>query len=156
VKAHGGGTIAVSSQSSAAGSIISSGADVAGIGGFSGRESSVSVSWLAQAVRDGKIRWVLDEEGTGASALGEAGSAQPLLGSGSAGAAQGLLGSGSAGSGSGGRPGDGREGSHKAIAAAAKACVRVSVGGTGTSSGTSSTRLYDCQGRAAALEATAS
>ncbi len=62
VKAHGGGTIAVSSQSSAAGSIISDGADVAGIGGFSGRESSVSVSWLAQEVREGKIRWVLDEE----------------------------------------------------------------------------------------------
>ncbi|HEY7075737.1 MAG TPA: hypothetical protein VH418_10220, partial [Solirubrobacteraceae bacterium] len=59
VRTHGGGTIAVSSQSGAANAIIASGANVAGIGGFSGRESDVSVSWLAQAVRDGKIRWVL-------------------------------------------------------------------------------------------------
>ena len=35
---------------------------MAGIGGFSGRESDVSVSWLAQEVRAGKIRWVLDEQ----------------------------------------------------------------------------------------------
>ncbi len=65
VKAHGGGTIAVSSQSSAAGSIIGQDAEVAGIGGFSGRESDVSVSWLAQEVAKGKIRWVLDESGGG-------------------------------------------------------------------------------------------
>ena len=51
VKAHGGGTIAVSSQSSAAAAIIASDAKVAGIGGFSGRESDVSVAWLAQEVR---------------------------------------------------------------------------------------------------------
>ena len=38
VKAHGGGTIGVSSQQGAASAIIESGADVAGIGGFSGRE----------------------------------------------------------------------------------------------------------------------
>jgi 4-amino-4-deoxy-L-arabinose transferase-like glycosyltransferase len=59
VKAHGGGTIGVSSQSGAASAIIQSGADVAGIGGFSGRESEVSTQWLADAVRSGKIRWVL-------------------------------------------------------------------------------------------------
>jgi len=59
VKAHGGGTIAVSSQSSAASAIINQGAAVAGIGGFSGRESDVSVSWLAEEVRTGRIRWVL-------------------------------------------------------------------------------------------------
>ena len=53
-RAHGGGTIAVSSQSSASSSIIEQGADVAGIGGFSGRESDVSVSWLAQEVRRGQ------------------------------------------------------------------------------------------------------
>ena len=40
VKRHGGGTIAVSSQSSAAAAIISQHASVAGIGGFSGRESA--------------------------------------------------------------------------------------------------------------------
>ena len=104
VKAHGGGTIAVSSQSSAAGSIISSGADVAGIGGFSGRESSVSVSWLAEAVRDGKIRWVLDEEGSGTGTPLRAGRCPlgaAVFGSGSAGAAQPPFGSGWAGTGSG-------------------------------------------------------
>jgi 4-amino-4-deoxy-L-arabinose transferase-like glycosyltransferase len=156
VKAHGGGTIAVSSQSSAAGSIISDGADVAGIGGFSGRESSVSVSWLAQEVREGKIRWVLDEESSSTGTLGATGSGsssagQPLFGGSGSGASSGPS------RGFGGRAGDGREGSRKAIAAAAKACVRVSVGGSGTSSSSSSAgTLYDCQGRAAALEATAS
>jgi 4-amino-4-deoxy-L-arabinose transferase-like glycosyltransferase len=59
VDLHGGGTLAVSSQSSAASAIITQGASVAGIGGFSGRESAVSVAWLAQEVRAGKVRWVL-------------------------------------------------------------------------------------------------
>jgi hypothetical protein len=59
VRLHGGGTIAASSQTSASNPIISSGADVAALGGFSGRESEVSVQWLAEAVRDGRIRWVL-------------------------------------------------------------------------------------------------
>jgi hypothetical protein len=61
VNAHGGGTIAVSSQSGAAAQIIASGAKVAALGGFSGRESEVSISWLAQAVRSGKVRWVLTD-----------------------------------------------------------------------------------------------
>ncbi len=61
VAAHGGGTIAVSSQSSAAQAIIEVRRDVAGIGGFSGRESDVSVAWLAQEVAAGKISWVLGE-----------------------------------------------------------------------------------------------
>jgi 4-amino-4-deoxy-L-arabinose transferase-like glycosyltransferase len=61
-KAHGGGTIAVASQSSAAQAILSSGANVAGLGGFSGRESSVSVSWLAAEVKAGRLRWVLAEQ----------------------------------------------------------------------------------------------
>src|SRR4051794_19209548 len=65
VKAHGGGTIGVSSQSGAAASIIQSGADVAGLGGFSGRESDVTVAWLKQAVAEGKIRWVLVDGNTG-------------------------------------------------------------------------------------------
>jgi hypothetical protein len=38
---------------------------VAGIGGFSGRESAVTVSWLADAVRSGRIRWVLTTDGGG-------------------------------------------------------------------------------------------
>jgi 4-amino-4-deoxy-L-arabinose transferase-like glycosyltransferase len=57
--AHGGGTIGVSSQQGAAEAIISSEAKVAGLGGFSGRESEVSATWLAQAVKDGRIRYVL-------------------------------------------------------------------------------------------------
>jgi 4-amino-4-deoxy-L-arabinose transferase-like glycosyltransferase len=60
-KAHGGGTIAVSSQSSAASAVLSSDANVAGIGGFSGRESQVTAKWLANAVASGKVRWVLTD-----------------------------------------------------------------------------------------------
>jgi 4-amino-4-deoxy-L-arabinose transferase-like glycosyltransferase len=69
VRQHGGGTIAVSSQSSAASSIIRQGASVAGIGGFSGRESDVSTAWLAGEVSSGKIRWVLVEQ-SGRSGFG--------------------------------------------------------------------------------------
>ncbi|MBV9607561.1 MAG: glycosyltransferase family 39 protein [Solirubrobacterales bacterium] len=56
---HGGGVIGVSSQSSAAAAIVSSDADVAGLGGFSGRESSVTATWLAQEVAAGRLRWVI-------------------------------------------------------------------------------------------------
>ena len=49
----------MSSQSARRAAIIQSGANVAGIGGFSGRESEVSVAWLADAVRSGRVRWVL-------------------------------------------------------------------------------------------------
>lgn len=34
---------------------------MAGIGGFSGNESEVSADWLAQEIRSGRIRWVLDD-----------------------------------------------------------------------------------------------
>jgi 4-amino-4-deoxy-L-arabinose transferase-like glycosyltransferase len=72
VQSHGGGTIAVESQSGASSSIIDSDANVAGIGGFSGRESSVSVSWLADAVRNGRVRWILvDSSGTGTALTGD-------------------------------------------------------------------------------------
>ncbi|HWF49271.1 MAG TPA: glycosyltransferase family 39 protein [Solirubrobacteraceae bacterium] len=64
-KAHGGGTVAVESQSSAAAAIISSNANTAGIGGFSGRESSVSASWVAMEVASGHLRWVLPSTGGG-------------------------------------------------------------------------------------------
>lgn len=73
-KAHGGGTIGVSSQMAAADSIIQSGADVAALGGFSGRESQVSVAWLAQAVRDGRIRYVLADGAGGTPDDGRIGS----------------------------------------------------------------------------------
>jgi 4-amino-4-deoxy-L-arabinose transferase-like glycosyltransferase len=139
VKANGGGTIAVASQSSAASSIIASGANVAGIGGFSGRESDVSVSWLAQEVRNGKIRWVLGEGGADATATGPT--------AGGFGGARGV-------------PRDSRQGSKKAIAAAEQACRRVTLpGGSETegealfgSQGSGSAVLYDCSGRAAELE----
>ncbi len=60
-KAHGGGTVGVESQSSAAGAILSSNANVAGLGGFSGRESAVTAQWLAMEVNDGRLRWLLSE-----------------------------------------------------------------------------------------------
>ncbi len=70
-KAHGGGTIGVASQSSAAGAILSSDANVAGLGGFSGRESSVTAAWLAAEVRAGHLRWVLVDQGQGARVPGD-------------------------------------------------------------------------------------
>lgn len=60
-ESHGGGTLAVQSQSEAASSIIESGAGVAGIGGFSGKETSVSAAWLREAIESGRIRWILSE-----------------------------------------------------------------------------------------------
>jgi hypothetical protein len=133
VKAHGGGTIAVSSQSSAASAILEGNANVAGIGGFSGRESDPSVTWLAQEVSTGKIRWVVGEQRA-------------------------------TGGGFGGRlPGDTRAGSRAAMAAVEAACSKVTlpasttatssavgaIAGGATSSSTST--LYDCEGRASAL-----
>ena len=71
-KAHGGGAVGVESQESAAGAIIDSGADVAGLGGFSGRESTVTVQWLAMEVRSGKLRWIL-RTGSSTGGFGGAG-----------------------------------------------------------------------------------
>ncbi|MCW3068304.1 MAG: glycosyl transferase family 39, partial [Solirubrobacterales bacterium] len=142
VKQHGGGTIAVSSQSSAAAAIIGGDVQVAGIGGFSGRESEVSRAWLAQAVSTGKIRWVL---------VGQSGP----------GAGRSL-------------PGDTRTGSRTAMAAVAQVCRGVTLpasasaaksGGSASSAGstatgssgqrTTSSTLYDCSGRSAALAGSA-
>ena len=73
-RAHGGGTIAVSSQSGA-GSQVIDGAEVAAIGGFSGNESEVSAAWLADAVAQGKVRWVLTSgDGRGGFSDGRTGS----------------------------------------------------------------------------------
>jgi 4-amino-4-deoxy-L-arabinose transferase-like glycosyltransferase len=68
-KAHGAGTIGVWSQSSAADAILSSNGDVAGIGGFSGRESSVTVKWLASEVAAGRLRWVIVDSTQGGGGL---------------------------------------------------------------------------------------
>jgi len=62
-KANGGGTIGVSSQSTAASAILNQGADVAGLGGFSGRESQITLSWLADQIEAGKIRWIYVDGG---------------------------------------------------------------------------------------------
>ena len=114
--AHGGGTIGVSSQSSAAAAILSSDANVAGLGGFSGRESSVTASWVAMEVRLGRLRWVLADDTQGF-----------------------------------GLPADGRTGSQAAMAVVAKTCRAV----TFTPSTGSKVTMYDCQGRAAAILASA-
>lgn len=62
-KANGGGVVAVSSQNGAASQLLTRDptAQVAAIGGFSGRESQVTVDWLADAVESGRIRWVLSD-----------------------------------------------------------------------------------------------
>jgi 4-amino-4-deoxy-L-arabinose transferase-like glycosyltransferase len=111
-KAHGGGAIGVSSQSSAASAILSSNADVAGLGGFSGRESSVTASWIAMKVRTGRLRWVIDDSSQDFQARG-----------------------------------DTRTGSQTAMAVVTKVCPAVTV--------SSSVKMYDCRGRAAAILAAA-
>jgi hypothetical protein len=125
VSQHGGGTVAVSSQTGASSTIIQSGADVAGIGGFSGRESSVSVNWLADAVASGQVRWVL----TGGELPGGPG-------------------------------GDTRAGSTRVMAAVAQSCTAVPSSAyssaTTATNGGSSSALYDCTGKAAALRAAGS
>jgi len=135
VKTHGGGTIAVSSQSSAATAIVASGAKLAGIGGFSGRESDVSATWLAGEVRSGTLRWVLVEQ-TGAQAgPGLRGDTRAGSKAAMAAVAKGCrkvtLTTSSTSPGAGASVG-------QALAGAGAA-------GSGTSS------LYDCQGRAGAL-----
>ncbi|HEV3045793.1 MAG TPA: glycosyltransferase family 39 protein [Solirubrobacteraceae bacterium] len=149
VRSHGGGTIALASQSNAATAILRDGADVAGIGGFSGRESEVSVAWLAQELRSGKIRWVLDDE---------AGTAAGSAGAGSTFAPGGLAGPGGFGGPGGssqgaGHGGETRVGARVAMAAVAKACKAVTptASGSGETQGAGGT-LYDCAGRAGALE----
>jgi hypothetical protein len=162
ISEHGGGTLAVSSQSTAASAIIEGHTNVAGIGGFSGRESDVSLSWLAQQVRTGKIRWVLDE-GSGAGGFGGGGglvSARLAA----AGLGRGGLAGGAGGFGRGSRGGPPREtriGSKTAMAAVAKACVAVTLPTSATTTGSrsrgaasaSTGTLYDCEGRASELAA---
>jgi 4-amino-4-deoxy-L-arabinose transferase-like glycosyltransferase len=136
VKRHGGGTIAVSSQSSAATAIIASDARVAGIGGFSGRESDVSAAWLAQKVRSGSIRWVLGEQtqrsGPGLPGDTRAGSKAAMAAVAKA-CRKVTLSSGT--------------GTTRTAGAAATGA------GTGTAASSSTATLYDCQGRADALAA---
>jgi 4-amino-4-deoxy-L-arabinose transferase-like glycosyltransferase len=78
--ANGGGTIGVSSQSTAAAVVLADGsAAVVGLGGFSGRESEVTVSWLADAVASGQVRYVLvTSEGGGMGQDGRTGATTAL------------------------------------------------------------------------------
>jgi hypothetical protein len=69
--AHGGGTVGVASQSGAASLIVAANADVAGLGGFSGRESSISAGWLASEVASGRLRWVVVDAGSPFGAPGD-------------------------------------------------------------------------------------
>jgi 4-amino-4-deoxy-L-arabinose transferase-like glycosyltransferase len=62
-RSHGGGAIGVASQSSAAAAILNTNANVAGLGGFSGRESSVTAAWIAMEVRGGHLRWIVTSSG---------------------------------------------------------------------------------------------
>jgi 4-amino-4-deoxy-L-arabinose transferase-like glycosyltransferase len=123
-EAHGGGTIAVDSQSGAASSIIEDGAEVAGIGGFSGKESSVSAGWLEERIESGAIRWIY----TSGSAAGFGGTGAP-----------------GGGSSSGGPGGDTRTGSESAIDTVVKSCTKVD--SSEYESGSESTggaTLYQC------------
>jgi len=58
-QAHGGGTVAVESQSTAADAILAGRTNVAGIGGFSGLESSVTANWIKQEVKQGRLKYIL-------------------------------------------------------------------------------------------------
>jgi len=58
-QAHGGGTVAVESQSTAADAILAGHTNVAGIGGFSGLESSVTAKWIKQEVKEGRLKYIL-------------------------------------------------------------------------------------------------
>jgi 4-amino-4-deoxy-L-arabinose transferase-like glycosyltransferase len=102
-KTHGGGAIGVESQSSAAAAILASNANVAGLGGFSGRESTVSAQWLAMEVRTGRLRWILAD------------------------------GQGGFGGGFGGPGGDTRQGSEAALSIAEQVGRKVTVTANGTS-----------------------
>jgi 4-amino-4-deoxy-L-arabinose transferase-like glycosyltransferase len=127
VKTHGGGTIAVSSQSSAATAIVASGAKLAGIGGFSGRESDVTAAWLAQRVRSGAIRWVLAEQSGNQSGPGLPGDTRK----GSKAAMTAV---------------------ERACTKVALPTNSTSSTGIGTGASSATAALYDCAGRASTLE----
>jgi 4-amino-4-deoxy-L-arabinose transferase-like glycosyltransferase len=124
-EAHGGGTIAVDSQSGASASIIEGGAEVAGIGGFSGKESSVSAEWLEERIADGDIRWIYT------SGLGGAMGGEP---SGAAGAGSEGGQSGGEGASMGSLGGDPRTGSESAIDTVVESCTAISASAYGSSS----------------------
>jgi 4-amino-4-deoxy-L-arabinose transferase-like glycosyltransferase len=120
-RSHGGGAIGVASQSSAATAILTSDANVAGLGGFSGRESSVSAAWLSAEVEAGRLRWVLIDSSTNPQRPGD-------TRAGSDAALQAV------------------ERACRAVTVSAS----TGAGGSGKS-GASATTMYDCKGRAASI-----
>jgi 4-amino-4-deoxy-L-arabinose transferase-like glycosyltransferase len=121
-RSHGGGTVAVASQSGASSEIIRSDAAVAGIGGFSGRESTPSLAWFAQEVRDGTIRWVQTSGGMGGFADGREGSTDVMTAV-----------------------------ANVCTAIPSSAYEGTGSSGSDTFGSTSSSGLYDCRGKADAL-----
>jgi hypothetical protein len=77
---HGGGTVAVESQSTAASAILAGHSNVAGIGGFSGKESSVTLAWIDQEVSEGRLTYILAESASAAGGFsdGRTGSASAI------------------------------------------------------------------------------
>jgi hypothetical protein len=118
-QAHGGGTIAIDSQSGASAAIIEEGAEVAGIGGFSGKESSVSAAWLEERIAAGDIAWIYTSGLGGGMTGGHAG---------------------------GGRGGDTRTGSESAIETAVESCTAVESSAYSSESGSGGGTLYKCGG----------
>ena len=105
---------------------------MAGLGGFSGRESTVSAAWLAMEVRDGRLRWVIaSSSGQGFGGIG--GDSRKGSESAFATVAKACV----EGDRSGQRDLDRRLG-----------------GSTGATSSTATT-MYDCRGRSAAILAAA-
>jgi hypothetical protein len=102
---------------------------VAGIGGFSGKESSVSAEWLEERIESGQIGWIYTS-GAGGVTAGPAGgtpggAAMPGSSGGATGAPSG---------------GDTRTGSESAIDTVVKSCIKVDSSEIGEGSGT----LYRC------------
>jgi 4-amino-4-deoxy-L-arabinose transferase-like glycosyltransferase len=113
-KAHDPGTrwtLIVSSEQSAAPSVIK-GESVAAMGGFTGRETVLTGSFLSSLVRSGEARYfLLDAGGRGFGPFG---------------------------------------GSNQAVSSITSVCTQVSYAGSST---TSTSTLYDCAGKAAAIAA---
>jgi 4-amino-4-deoxy-L-arabinose transferase-like glycosyltransferase len=159
-EAHGGGTIAVDSQSGASTSIIEEGAEVAGIGGFSGKESSVSVVWLEERIESGAIAWIYTSGLGGVTPGGPSVGLEGGIGGAAPGgesAVGGERGAGpfrngaapSGGAFGGGSTGDTRTGSESAIDTVVKSCTKVESSEYGSTSESAiatggSGTLYKC------------
>jgi hypothetical protein len=115
----------VASQSSAAAAILSANANVAGLGGFSGRESSVTAAWIAMEISNGHLRWIITSSGiVGPRIPGDT------------------------------RQGS-RTAMTVVASACRKVTLSSSTGNNSSPSSSDNSTLYDCQGRASAILAAA-